>query len=78
MGCQFAKWRMVVNIGDDIPSLAAIEEGARGLAMYAGICQRNGYRPDIDILKKKLECNSMIAVLFPSLSLTLVVLELMT
>ena len=32
---------MVVNIGEDIPSVEAIEEGARGLAMYAGICQRN-------------------------------------
>jgi len=48
MGCQFAKWRMVVNIGDDIPSLAAIEEGAIGLAMYAGICQRNGLVPIIE------------------------------
>ena len=42
LGCMFAKWRMVVSIGEDIPSIEAIEEGARGLAMYAGICQRNG------------------------------------
>jgi len=48
LGCQFAKWRMVVNIGKDIPSLAAIKEGARGLAMYAVICQRNGLVPIIE------------------------------
>ena len=38
---EFAKWRRVVSIGEDIPSIEAIEEGARGLALYAGICQRN-------------------------------------
>merc|ERR1712025_791639 len=48
LGCQFAKWRMVVNIGKDIPSLEAIKEGARGLAMYAKICQRNGLVPIIE------------------------------
>jgi len=48
LGCGFAKWRMVVNIGKDIPSLEAIKEGARGLAMYAKICQRNGLVPIIE------------------------------
>jgi len=48
LGCMFAKWRMVVSIGEDIPSIEAIEEGARGLAMYAGICQRNGLVPIIE------------------------------
>lgn len=48
LGCQFAKWRMVVNIGQDFPSLLAIEEGARGLALYAAICQRNGLVPIIE------------------------------
>ena len=42
LGCRFTKWRMVVNIGENLPSLTAVEEGARGLAMYANICQRNG------------------------------------
>ena len=42
LGCRFTKWRMVVNIGENLPSLTALEEGARGLAMYAKICQRNG------------------------------------
>jgi fructose-bisphosphate aldolase class 1 len=26
LGCQFAKWRMVINIGEDIPSPEAIAE----------------------------------------------------
>ena len=42
LGCQFTKWRMVVSIGADIPSHRAVEEGARELALYANICQRNG------------------------------------
>ena len=42
LGCRFTKWRMVVNIGENLPSITALEEGARGLAMYANICQRNG------------------------------------
>lgn len=48
LGCQFAKWRMVVNIDEDIPSVEAIAEGARGLALYAGIAQRNGLVPIIE------------------------------
>ena len=42
LGAQFAKWRMVVNIGADIPSSRAVKEGAREMALYANICQRNG------------------------------------
>ena len=42
MGCRFTKWRMVVNIGEDLPSTTALEEGARSMALYATIAQRNG------------------------------------
>jgi len=48
LGCQFAKWRMVISIGQDIPSVTAIEEGARGMAIYAAICQRNGLVPIVE------------------------------
>ena len=41
-GCQFAKWRMVVNIGPGLPSVTGVEEGARAMAVYATVCQRNG------------------------------------
>jgi len=48
LGCQFAKWRMVVTIDEDLPSMEAVVEGARGLAMYATVCQRNGLVPIIE------------------------------
>jgi len=48
LGCQFTKWRMVVTIGQDLPSVRAVEEGARELALYANICQRNGLVPIIE------------------------------
>lgn len=48
LGCQFTKWRMVVTIGTDMPSPRAVEEGARELALYANICQRNGLVPIIE------------------------------
>ncbi|XP_023343758.1 fructose-bisphosphate aldolase [Eurytemora carolleeae] len=48
LGCKFAKWRMVVNIGDHIPTYQAILEGARSTAMYAKIAQRNGLVPIIE------------------------------
>jgi len=48
LGCQFAKWRMVVTISPSLPSVACVEEGARGLAMYATVCQRNGLVPIIE------------------------------
>ena len=52
LGCQFTKWRMVVSIGSDIPTARAVEEGARELALYANICQRNGY-----IIEHRLHSN---------------------
>lgn len=48
LGCRFTKWRMVVNIGENLPSLTALEEGARSMAMYANIAQRNGMVPIIE------------------------------
>lgn len=40
-GCQFAKWRCVIKIGQNIPSYLAILENANVLARYASICQAN-------------------------------------
>lgn len=31
-GCRFAKWRAVLKISDTLPSYAAIDENAHGLA----------------------------------------------
>ena len=38
-GARFAKWRAVINIGKDIPSMTAIHVNAHALARYAALCQ---------------------------------------
>jgi fructose-bisphosphate aldolase, class I len=48
MGAKFAKWRAVINIGNDIPSAACIEENAHALARYAAICQEAGLVPIVE------------------------------
>src|SRR5690606_17244357 len=37
LGARFAKWRAVINIGDDIPSGTCIEANAHALARYAAL-----------------------------------------
>lgn len=48
MGCRFAKWRAVLQIGEGLPSEQAIQENAWGLARYAAICQENGLVPIVE------------------------------
>merc|ERR1712019_33455 len=38
-GCDFAKWRNVIRIGNGMPSELAIHQSAEVLARYASICQ---------------------------------------
>jgi fructose-bisphosphate aldolase class I len=38
-GARFAKWRAVIDIGKDIPSMTAISVNAHALARYAALCQ---------------------------------------
>src|SRR3984893_10243689 len=38
-GARFAKWRAVIDIGKDIPSMSAIHVNAHALARYAALCQ---------------------------------------
>jgi fructose-bisphosphate aldolase, class I len=38
-GARFAKWRAVIDIGKDIPSMTAIRVNAHALARYAALCQ---------------------------------------
>lgn len=47
-GCDFAKWRCVLKIGDQTPSSLAIMENANVLARYASICQQNGIVPIVE------------------------------
>ena len=53
MGARFAKWRAVITIGDNIPSLGCVEANAQALARYAALCQQGGVvpilEPEIDI-----------------------------
>lgn len=48
LGAKFAKWRAVITIGRDIPSLTCIEENAHALARYAAICQEAGLVPIVE------------------------------
>jgi len=47
-GARFAKWRAALKIGNLEPTETAIEENARGLALYAAICQENGLVPIVE------------------------------
>lgn len=47
-GCDFAKWRCVLNISDSCPSDLSIAENANVLARYASICQQNGLVPIVE------------------------------
>src|ERR1039457_987276 len=38
-GARFAKWRAVVDIGSNIPTMTAIHVNAHALALYAALCQ---------------------------------------
>ncbi|HEY9381603.1 MAG TPA: class I fructose-bisphosphate aldolase [Burkholderiales bacterium] len=48
LGAKFAKWRAVIDIGQNIPSAAAITANAHALARYAAICQDNGLVPIVE------------------------------
>lgn len=48
LGARFAKWRAVINIGDDIPSGTCIEANAHALARYAALCQESGLVPMVE------------------------------
>ncbi len=38
-GARFAKWRAVIDIGRDLPTMTAIHVNAHALARYAALCQ---------------------------------------
>ncbi len=48
MGACFAKWRAVIAIGDNIPSIECIEANAEALARYAALCQQSGLVPIVE------------------------------
>jgi len=48
LGAKFAKWRAVINIGDDAPSGTGIEANCHALARYAALCQEAGIVPMVE------------------------------
>ena len=48
LGARFAKWRAVINIGDEIPSGTCIEANSHMLARYAALCQEAGIVPMVE------------------------------
>src|SRR5450631_3630848 len=48
LGARFAKWRAVIDIGESIPSHAAIEANAHALARYAALCQEQNIVPIVE------------------------------
>ncbi len=48
LGARFAKWRAVINIGEDIPSGTCIEANSHALARYAALCQEAGLVPMVE------------------------------
>ena len=48
LGAQFAKWRSVITIGENIPSIQCIKTNAHGLALYAAQCQDIGLVPIVE------------------------------
>ncbi len=48
MGARFAKWRAVIAIGNEIPSLPCIDANVHALASYAALCQEAGIVPIVE------------------------------
>jgi len=48
LGARFAKWRAVINIGEDIPTGTCLEVNAHALARYAALCQEQGLVPMVE------------------------------
>jgi len=48
LGARFAKWRAVIDIGEGIPTRAAIELNAQALARYAALCQEQDIVPIVE------------------------------
>ncbi|MFZ5635020.1 MAG: class I fructose-bisphosphate aldolase [Pseudomonadota bacterium] len=48
LGAKFAKWRAVINIGEDIPTGTCIDANAHALARYAALCQECGIVPMVE------------------------------
>jgi len=48
LGARFAKWRAVINIGENIPSEFCLKANAQALARYAALCQEANIVPIVE------------------------------
>jgi len=48
LGARFAKWRAVIGIGPNIPTVECIEANMHALAIYASMCQEAGLVPIVE------------------------------
>ena len=48
LGARFAKWRAVITIGNNMPSLACYQANTHALARYAALCQEAGLVPIVE------------------------------
>ena len=48
LGAKFTKWRAVIKIGEDIPSLICIHSNAENLARFAALSQEAGLVPIVE------------------------------
>jgi fructose-bisphosphate aldolase, class I len=48
IGAQFAKWRAVIRITDQLPSQTCINVNAHALGRYAALCQEQGMVPIVE------------------------------
>jgi fructose-bisphosphate aldolase class I len=48
LGARFAKWRAVIDIGENIPTAFALEANAHALARYAALCQEADLVPIVE------------------------------
>lgn len=48
LGARFAKWRAVILIGENIPTVECITANAHALARYASLCQEIGLVPIVE------------------------------
>ncbi|CAH1641045.1 unnamed protein product [Spodoptera littoralis] len=77
-GCRFAKWRCPLRIGENIPSVQAINDTAQVLARYAAVCQSQGLVPivepdvlldgDHDILRNQKVTETALAAVYKALN----------
>ena len=48
LGAQFAKWRAVITIGEEMPSSTCVDANCHALARYAALCQEAGLVPMVE------------------------------